>query len=200
MNRFLRIAPVLLAACCFPLIAGTITYTYTGNPFPENAFGFTQVTASFTLDHKLDGENLVICPTEGCSGGVTDTSAWLVSWTMSDGVDTLSSAAGSELYDPWLVGIVLGVDSGADLPSIWRLIATDESVDRLVMTDNAWQRLDGAFNATGSVELDRNPGVWTVSTNAEVPEPAGAGLAFLGLIAILSGRSIAKRRRAAISA
>src|ERR1035438_10277651 len=107
----LTAAVCLALAGAIPAMAGPITYDYTGNDF--NSFGFTfieppvfyageYITASITLASPLDLPNpfyglvdggLVLTNPADCADLCGD----LVSWSIGDGTDALSSANGNFL-------------------------------------------------------------------------------------------------------
>lgn len=207
MKPVLFMATALLLTCSRSLTAAPVTYTYTGLPLTENSLGLTQLTASFTLDRQLDETSYLAILPPGGWGELTDTSAWLLSWSMSDGRTTLSSANGDFLAEPWNVPIILAVDGTTGLPNMWHLLAVSSAAysagesytgEAIFRSDTIWGNpdstdpLQGPFDTVVWQTGDGNdaqfftatpdPTGWTMS----VPEPGTAGMCLLGGITILA--------------
>ncbi len=164
-------------ACLFLSATGaradTFTYTYTGNDF-------TSVTDPYTTSDKLMGTfelsaalppNLVL---------FDDQSSLVLSFTMSDGVQTLTSAeAFSEHFTfatdsagtivLWDVEVAINVGHA---PSIQTVRFNNFSADVGALTDSL-----------RASNFD-TPGIWTVSATTPVPESGTLNMIFSGLLAL----------------
>jgi len=183
-------ALALLAALTLPLplLADTITYTYSGNDFTKNDSPYTTsdtVTGEFTLSAPL-ADNL------GTSMSLVTIDP--ASFSFSDGVDTLSNANAtiridigtnaSGAIDEWDISMQNGGPPGLE-----EIVTENFNV---FIADQAINDLDGAddFN-------ENSPGAWTSSTTV-TPEPASlmlVGTALLGTLGfarreILTHRSL----------
>jgi hypothetical protein len=187
----------LVLACAIPAMASPVTYTYTGYGF-DTFFGPGYspndfVTASFTFANPI-----------GVSVGfetlVSDNVSYpddLLSWTMSDGVQTLSSTGN-------LMGS-FSVSTGPDgLPEQWNIISY--AVDVIGGDEFLNYGSVATYGATGcpppdgtsecaqdtgvlvpyeDYAYDENmPGTWTMEqASATTPEPGTLTLLFVGLAA-----------------
>jgi hypothetical protein len=183
---------LLFAAVAPTAKAATVTYTYTGNDYvyfgsPLTASDF--ITASFTFASPLPDDVTLADET----GAVLD-------WTTSDQVTTLSQSGGN-----YLDLLQFTTDAFGDITN-WNF-ATEtsngcslncsflNSVNPVAPTapqDNSSFSADGIDQtwAGGNVA---DPGVWTVTTSADTPEPATFGLFGCGLVLAFGITSIPRR-------
>ena len=80
---------------CFAMQAQAETYNYTGQPF-------TSVTGPYTTSMRVTGSIVTSAPIPASQNNL-DVNALLVSWTFSDGVETITSSSGSVTF-PGLPG------------------------------------------------------------------------------------------------
>jgi hypothetical protein len=185
-----------------PLSAGTI-YTYTGSDFTQitGSGGPTTsdfITLSFELVAPLPGN---LGPWNGAAVGPK------LNWTMSDGIDVLSSQNTSDSIDLSVATDASGNIVNWDIQGLGAgqviYIATFDS------PPNGWGELDQvaiygngpysaatavANNATGfsnGVPLGGVPGTW--SATSDVPEPAGWTMLAPTLIAMWFRSRLSRR-------
>jgi hypothetical protein len=165
----LRLALVLAALACSSAHA-SVVYLYTGNGFN-----------GFSGSPGVDGSNLISATLTFASplaGGLSgfDASTTVQSWSITDGVHTLTSITPGVSIDDMFVS----TDAGGNIIAQWNLVINvgpeqlgtanclglcGEVVDfyKHVPSDQAY-----VFN---------NPGIWTTET---APEPASAWLLLAG--------------------
>jgi hypothetical protein len=195
----------LMLVCAIPAAANPVTYTYTGDPFnsftdghsafPAGAF----MSASITLASPLapDGTYSLVeggvavtnpanCGSDPCDG--------VVSWSIGDPTDTLSSAQGNTLYDLDFTtdaeGNILGWeidafanadDSQPELHSSGNLGPGEPSGQDYDMSTFLYDDL--CCQAAYVTTVDAIPGIWSEEESASVPEPGTLTLLFGGLAA-----------------
>jgi hypothetical protein len=203
----------LVLVCAIPAMAAPITYNYTGSPFNSVTadspafFPGEFMTASITLASPLapNGEYSLV------DGGVVQTNPYdciaqgipttpcdgVVSWSIGDPTDTLSSAGGNLLYQLYFQTDAEG--------NIWNW-----DIDAFASTDSSQLRLhsSGALahyeSEPGGQDYDEStylydndlccqtayansfdvvPGTWSEEESAPTPEPGTLSLLFVGLAA-----------------
>lgn len=162
-----------------------VTYTYTGNDFgPIYGTALTTsdfVSASFTFASPLaDGLDFV------------EESANLLSWTVTDQINTLSMA------DADVLGFELTTNGAGDITN-WEFLASTAVIPPSGIPPN-WLEIGSANYGTYVVDLSEfwltqsdpswiasipnDPGTWTTTTSA-APEPSTLGLTALLSVAIM---------------
>jgi len=197
----------LMLVCAIPATAGPITYNYTGNPFnsftaDSSAFSAGEfITASITLASPLapDGNynlvdngtvvtNTVNCGSDPCDG--------VVSWSIGDPTDTLSSANGNLLFELDFTTDAAGNILGWEIDAF---ASTDPSEPELHSGGNLGPNEPGGQDYDVSTALiygeeccqtayansfDVIPGTWSEGpASASTPEPGTLALMLVGLVA-----------------
>ncbi len=182
--RTSKVAAVFsLAIACSALARADSIYTYTGNDFKSFEGNSGDTTSNF-ISIILDFAGTLAINT---SYGPIDP----VSWSITDGTHTLSSADG-DFIEP------SSITTGAgDNILFWSLAfsASDEEGDPILQTANipfGPQPLDMfTLDSNDTASITGSPGTWVESTT---PEPGTIILAIAGGIPVLIGGY--RRRRA----
>jgi PEP-CTERM motif len=171
---------IIALACLFLSASGaradTFTYTYTGNDF-------TTVTGPYTTSDKVTGIFVLSEPIPPSLLNLTDESALVLSYSISDGVQkfsgpppslsafTFETAPGGEITE-WLIGT--GTDplnpGGAIFSENAEIHGTFD-VGRMV----------GPPFTSGFTDL---PGSWAGPVENTVPEPGTVSMMFSGLLGL----------------
>jgi hypothetical protein len=180
---------IIVVACLFLWTTGAradTVYTYTGLDF-EDASG------TYTTMDKVTGTFLLSSPLPAGLPPGTDESALLVSWSMSDGVNTftgtgptltafdVATVADGEVLGDWNVGIINSVGE----------ISTSNFEDGKESED-----IGATFSAdsnTFNVGLAINVGTW--SSASTVPEPGILSMTFSGLLGLALLVGVKRYRR-----
>jgi hypothetical protein len=204
---------LLLLALSVPAcgMAATI-YTYTGNSMTCMGTTCPVLADAITLTLEFGGplatsteyansvyENRVVVSSGDSTAGLTDIGSLLTGWTVTDGVNTITSAdANTELF------FDLALDGTGAVTSWYIGAVTDPTVSgdaaQIGTTNNKYNTMDTTLYAqrlaTGGTDTSWWMGTpttnWTVSSTAEAPEPGTMGLLALSLSAL----AILRRRQA----
>ena len=184
-----------------PSSAGTVTYTYTGNPFTNCQVGdctpLTHVSATLEVAAPLAPLTSYIWGSPGPAGTLLS----LLDWSMSNGRDSVAPL----IADPGGTNnsaIFLLTDPSGQIAS-WFVQGADPSYGGpfqplTIGTGNSISNEDATSLAQGDVGwqyiafIEQTPGTWQMSESA-APEPGSIGLTVLGGLALLAVR----RRRSA---
>ncbi|HEX5228104.1 MAG TPA: hypothetical protein VFW44_10355 [Bryobacteraceae bacterium] len=163
----------LTAASALPMMASSVTYTYTGNDFVTVLAPYTTsdfVGGNFTLASAL-GDNMALAP-------ITP-----LSYSFSDGVQTFTSAT-----PPTDVTFEAGTDASGNITS-W--IVQLQNGSNIVSTNSSSSDFGETPTALG--ENLGDPGTWVMSGGgtSPTPEPENVALIAAGLAAM----AVAVRRR-----
>jgi len=169
-----------LAACILtlPLMASSVTYTYTGNDFTINTFPYTtsdSVSGYFTLATAL-------------GDGLSDVAISPVTYSFTDGVQTFTNAA-----PPSTVTFDVSTSATGAITEWYILLQNPyapgqtydvETADGLAETRDFGEFPEGAGVGQGVILFD--PGTWVQSGGgtSPTPEPGYLGLIALGLVGI----------------
>ncbi|MEM7224874.1 MAG: hypothetical protein AAF495_17980 [Pseudomonadota bacterium] len=146
--------------------AALFTYDYVGNPFTTTFAPYApgdRVTGTFTVDLPT---NLNVTP-------LTDITADLVSFSFSDGVQTIAGTGNTTIN-----GFDIETDATGAIVG-WFISLTDDDTGGLIFTFDNPGETDFGFIAPGFGTVANNPGVWT--RNIEVSEPSLLALFALAL-------------------
>lgn len=172
--------------------AGDITYTYTGNPFaynPEGPPDATNVSGSFTLTSPIPPDTtLTIFFPRGAttaSGGYAN-SPVMTGYYFTDGQEIWTPANNENPNNE--SQFVLITDANSDI--VFWSIFVDSPDGNLGTSSNApccSNAVDGSSEFPGGnpyvygfVSIYGDPGTWTESSAAGVPEPTTIGMTVLG--------------------
>jgi hypothetical protein len=155
--------------------ADSFTYTYAGNDFTTVTGVYSildKVTGTFDLSSPLPA-NLANC-TPFCT--LTDESALLVSYTLSDGVQTIIGPPPSSF--------AFETDAGGQITD-WS-VAAEESGGVIVTFSVRGETASdsGSVPDFAFASNQLNPGFWTGPTVSPVPEPATVSMMFSGLLGL----------------
>lgn len=159
-----------LAACILtlPLMASSVTYTYTGNDFETVIAPYTTsdfVSGSFTLTSPL-------------ADNMAESAITPASYSFTDGVQTFSSAA-----PPAEVTFDVGTDASGNIDTwVIELNSGPPSDDVVATSSNS-----SDFGELGLFALGENigdPGTWVMSGGGGLPVPEPGNVALIGLAVV----------------
>jgi hypothetical protein len=177
-----RISLIALA-CLFLSATGawadTFTYTYTGNDF-------TTVTGAYTMSDSVMGTIVLSAPLPS-NLALTDESALLVSYSFSDGVQTLTNldsfpfeflfeTSASGAITSWAVGIVN--------PCLPVNCNSPEIVTTSITSPPTSFDMVNTLNVLSAGSNSGDPGAWSGPVESAVPEPGALSLMLSGLLGL----------------
>jgi hypothetical protein len=169
---------IIALACLFLSATGaranTIDYTYTGNDFTL----VQMVQGPYTTSDSVMGTIVLSAPLPANLPSGTDESALLVSYSFSDGVQTLTN------LDSHASFFLFGTSPSGAI-TLWNIIITNTpNLSEIATSNNTNFASD--FGTIGSPTLGLNearPGVWSGPVGA-VPEPGTLSMLFSGLLGL----------------
>ena len=133
------------------------------------------MTGIYTILDRVTGTFDLSSPLPANLTTLTDESALLVSYTLSDGVQTIIGPPPSSDF------FSFETDSGGQITA-WAVVIEEES-GRSIQTVSTPPALDGGSVPDFGLGFNQfNPGVWTGPTVSPVPEPATVSMMFSGLL------------------
>jgi len=178
------VATVAGILCSAGAAYANVTYTYTGHLFTtsDQPAGVTGVSGSFTIASPLAAN----IPIFGAGSAITP-----LSISFTDGLHTsmpfgggdtlwMGTDAGGSIR-AWQVGMAAAC-SPADPPSCTGV--TILSLNRLGSIQDEAFAANSSFNVLWDAVTFSDPGVWTVSTASEAPEPSSVMLFAGGFLLI----------------
>jgi len=175
--RFTSVRITIIAlACLFLSVTGTradtFTYTYTGN-------NFTSVISPYTTSERLTG-TFELSAALPANLDFANESSLVTSFTMSDGVQTLTSpGAFVEFFR-------FSTDSAGTI-TLWDVeVANSSGTAPSMETLNFGFASSDQGSLTNFVSGINNgaAGIWTVSSTTPVPEPGTLGMVFSSLLGL----------------
>ena len=163
----------MTAATALPMMASSVTYTYTGNDFVTVLSPYTTsdfVSGNFTLASPL-GDNLAF-------GAITP-----LTYSFSDGVQTFSSVS-----PPTDVTFEAGTDASGNITS-W--FVQPQTGTNIVSTNSSASDFGETPVALGEILGD--PGAWVMSGGGTSPVPEPGNVALIGVV--LAAVVIGARKR-----
>jgi hypothetical protein len=167
----LRLALVLAALACSSAHA-SVVYLYTGNAF-DQFFGSPGVDGSNSISATLTFASPL-------AGGLSffDASTTVQSWSITDGVHTVTSTTPGATIDEMYVS----TDAGGNIIAQWDVLLSLGASPELLTANcpgicggvAADKYVGGLFT---SADVTSNPGTWTTEA---APEPASAWLLLAG--------------------
>jgi hypothetical protein len=152
--------------------ADTFTYTYTGNDF-------TDVSGPYTTSEKLTGM-FNLSAAIPANHPFSDVSSLVLSFTMSDGVQTITSAEG------FVEHFSFSTDSTGAITLWLAEVTINPGTAPSITTENfGVAALDmGALTNFLSGQNSGSPGTWTVTDTTPVTEPGTLSMMFSGLLGL----------------
>jgi hypothetical protein len=167
-SRFFCIASIVAMLLLPPqLFAGSVTYSYTGNPFTTvvgnvQSGDFLSISMTLTAPLLASQADEVVTP---------------ISWSFSDGVtaDTLTNANHTYIFQ----GFEFATNASGDI-SGWAVGANTGTASAFSWTANNWSifggitTLDEYYESFDVSYNQLDPGTWAVAAASTTPEPSTA--------------------------
>ena len=171
-------------AFTLPMMANTI-YTYTGNPFSGPVSPYTTsdfISGSFTLITPIGANS---------SFNARFNTSNLVSYTFTDGVQTINDANSQDGFAFISSNIVVGTDATGHIQS-WGIGIFNATLGQIDINNNQFLVGDLVYSSAGQrIASSGSPGTWTISSASPVPEPSAFALLGSGMLSIVG---LARRR------